>query len=100
MKPVKIAELKDKLSAYLEEVANGEELLIINRTKPVARVTRVLSEEQEQEEWDLVAEGKLRLPPKPLTAAYLKRFLSTRKPQVEEGSTLDALDADRENETR
>jgi len=100
MKYVNIAELKDKLSAYLEHVARGEELLIINRKKPVARVTRVVPEDDEQEEWDLVAEGKLQLPEKTLTAAYLKRFLSARKPEVEEGTTLDALNADREDETR
>ena len=91
-----IAELKDKLSAYLDEVARGEELLVINRKKPVARITRVSPEEREQEEWDLVAEGKLKLPEKTLTAAYLKPFLSARKPEVEEGTTLDALNADRE----
>ena len=100
MKYVNIAELKDKLSAYLEHVARGEELLIINRKKPVARLTRVVPEDDEQEDWDLVAEGKLKLPEKTLTAAYLKRFLSARKPEVEEGTTLDALNADREDETR
>jgi prevent-host-death family protein len=100
MKTVNIAELKDKLSAYLEEVEKGEEILIINRKKPVARVTRVSPEEQDQEEWDLIAEGKLKLPEKNLSAAYLKRFLSARKPEVQAGSTLDALSADRDHETR
>jgi len=98
MKTVKVAELKDRLSAYLDEVEKGEEVVIVNRKKPVARMTRILPQDQNQEEWELVADGKMRLPEKSLTAAYLKHFLRSRKPEVEGGTSLDALIADRNDE--
>src|SRR5262245_24507883 len=100
MKTVNIAELKDKLSAYLDEVKNGEDLVIVNRKKPVARMTRLDAEDHDQDESNLVAEGKLRLPEKTLTSAYLKRFLALRKPEVEKGTSLDALNSDRTDEER
>lgn len=98
MKTVKVAELKDRLSAYLDEVEKGEDVVIVNRKKPVARMTRILPQDQNEEEWELVAEGKMRLPEKSLTSAYLKRFLAVRKPEVEKGTSLDALVADRNDE--
>jgi prevent-host-death family protein len=38
MRTVKISELKDKLSAYIRFVKNGEEVLILERNTPVARL--------------------------------------------------------------
>ena len=99
MKTVKVAELKDKLSAYLDDVEKGEEVVIVNRKKPVARITRIVPQNQDQEEWELVTDGKMRLPEKSLTSAYLKGFLATRKAEVQNGTSLDALIADRNDET-
>ncbi|MCI0412268.1 hypothetical protein L0222_05630 [bacterium] len=70
----------------------------MNRKKPVARMTRILPQDQDEAEWELVAEGEMRLPEKSLTSAYLKRFLAVRKPEVEKGTSLDALIADRNDE--
>ncbi|MCI0412732.1 type II toxin-antitoxin system prevent-host-death family antitoxin [bacterium] len=95
MKTVNVAELKDKLSSYLDEVENGEELIVVNRKKPVARLLPLDSNKQDPDEWELVIQGKLRLPAKQVTASYLKRFLSARKPEIKEGSSLDALTMDR-----
>jgi prevent-host-death family protein len=100
MKTVNIAELKDKLSAYLDEVEKGEDLIIVNRKKPVARMTRIDPQYQNEEESNLVAEGKMTLPQKSFSSAYLKRFLSLRKPEVEHGTSLDALNSDRMDEER
>ncbi len=98
MKTVKVAELKDKLSAYLDDVEKGEDIVIVNRKRPVARMTRILPQDLDEEEWELAAGGKMRLPEKSLTSAYLKRFLAVRKPEVEKGTSLDALLADRNDE--
>jgi antitoxin (DNA-binding transcriptional repressor) of toxin-antitoxin stability system len=38
MRTAKIAELKAKLSAHIEYVKNGEEVLILDRNTPVARL--------------------------------------------------------------
>lgn len=58
MRTVKISELKAKLSAYIRMVKRGEEVLILDRNAPVARlvpVEPVLS----QDEWmdHLIAKG-------------------------------------------
>jgi len=41
MRTAKISELKAKLSAHIEYVKRGEDVLILDRNKPVARLTRV-----------------------------------------------------------
>ena len=37
MQTVNIAELKNNLSAYLEQVKNGEELIVKDRNRPVPK---------------------------------------------------------------
>jgi antitoxin (DNA-binding transcriptional repressor) of toxin-antitoxin stability system len=41
MRTVKISELKAKLSAHIQYVKNGEEVLILDRNTPVARLIAV-----------------------------------------------------------
>jgi prevent-host-death family protein len=38
VRTAKISELKAKLSAHIQYVENGEEVLILDRNKPVARL--------------------------------------------------------------
>ena len=39
MKNVKIAELKDHLSEYLRAAESGEEVVVTDRSRPIARIT-------------------------------------------------------------
>jgi prevent-host-death family protein len=41
MKSVKIAELKDKLSEHLRAVEAGEEVIVTDRNRPIARIIPV-----------------------------------------------------------
>jgi prevent-host-death family protein len=41
MKMTKIADLKNKLSYYLERVKKGETILVLDRTTPVARIVPI-----------------------------------------------------------
>jgi len=41
MKPVKIAELKNRLSYYLRRVQRGESILVCDRDRVIARIERV-----------------------------------------------------------
>ena len=41
MRRVKIAELKDHLSAHLRSVENGDELEVTDRDRPIARIVPV-----------------------------------------------------------
>ncbi len=63
MQTVNIADLKNNLSAWLEQVRNGEELIVKDRNTPIARVMPLASgEDLEAEEELLVAAGLMRLP--------------------------------------
>ena len=62
MKTVKISDLKARLSAHLQYVRDGEEVLICDRNKPVARILPVRAEDYSQQERRLIARGVLRPP--------------------------------------
>jgi len=47
MKRAKISELKAKLSAYLRNVRNGETILVVDRTTPIAKLTPIEQPEDE-----------------------------------------------------
>ena len=62
MKSVNIAELKNRLSVYLNDVKAGEEILVRDRNQPVARIVPLARSKDEDEELlALAAQGKLRL---------------------------------------
>jgi prevent-host-death family protein len=63
MRTAKISELKAKLSAHIEFVKNGEEVLILDRNTPVARLVPVAPEQDyEEQERRLIAKGILTPP--------------------------------------
>lgn len=63
MKTTSVSELKSRLSAYLAEVQRGEEILIKDRNRPVARIVPLtLNGDYESEEAALVAAGVMTLP--------------------------------------
>ena len=70
MKParsVNIAELKNHLSSYLNQVRRGEEILIRDRNLPIAKIVPLASaDEFDRGERALVASGQVRLPNKPV----------------------------------
>jgi prevent-host-death family protein len=61
MKAVNIAELKNRLSFYLNEVKSGHEVLVRDRNIPIARILPVTHESSDDELLLLAAEGKIRL---------------------------------------
>jgi prevent-host-death family protein len=62
MKSVNIAQLKNQLSMYLNDVKAGEEILVRDRNQPVARIVPLPRSAAEDEELlALAAHGKLRL---------------------------------------
>lgn len=70
---VNIAELKNNLSAYLERVRAGEEVLVKDRHRPVARLVPLTANEDIQaEELQMAAAGLVRLPTAPLPASFWK----------------------------
>jgi prevent-host-death family protein len=62
MRKVTISDLKARLSSHIQRVRNGEEVLVCDRKRPVARIVPVQLEDQSEQEQRLVARGVLRPP--------------------------------------
>jgi len=63
MQTVNISDLKNNLSAWLEQVRNGEELVVKDRNTPIARLMPLAAGVYlDAEEESLVAAGLMRLP--------------------------------------
>lgn len=62
MKAVNVADLKNRLSAYLQLVREGEEVIVKDRNQPIARITPYDVSGASESERRLVACGALKLP--------------------------------------
>jgi prevent-host-death family protein len=62
MKTVNISDLKAQLSAHIQLVRNGEEVLVCDRNQPVARIVPCHLEDRSEQERRLVARGVLTPP--------------------------------------
>lgn len=85
--------LKARLSAYLEIVRRGDEVLVTDRGRPIARlipVTGAASTEGRRDE--LLRTGRLRAPRAPLS----RDFWTRKRPDDPKGRGLAALLAERE----
>ncbi len=94
MPSVNVAELRSRLSSYLERAQRGEEILIRNRKRAVARLvppskTRGFSDDL----LELAAQGLLRLPTEPLD---WKAFFSMPAPKIPLEKLRAAIEAERE----
>lgn len=89
---VSIADLKDNLSAHLARVRNGEEILVRDRQTPIAKIVPLTEDDLSSEEASLAAEGKIRLPRKPLPASFWKMPM----PRVATDRALEILREDRD----
>lgn len=62
MKTVHIAELKNRLSLYLNQVRAGHEVLVRDRNTPIARIVPIEHDMNQDDELQvLAAQGKVRL---------------------------------------
>ncbi len=80
MKTAPVTDLKNRLSHYLRIVARGESVTILDRGRPVARLTRVETDDAELA--GLVAAGLARPPLAPLPKDFLTRDLPRSKASV------------------
>jgi prevent-host-death family protein len=61
MKTVNIGDLKNQLSAYLQYVKSGEDVIVRDRNCPIARITSYSPSAVSEEEQQLVASGEMKL---------------------------------------
>jgi prevent-host-death family protein len=96
MKKASVSETKNRLSALLELVRQGETVLILDRNRPVARLEPAFAVPGEETDGRLAAlerKGIIRRARKPLAAS----LLNAKPPKLKgSGSVLKALLAERE----
>ena len=95
MEKVSISRLKDKLSAYLKKVQDGQTLVVTDRNKPIARLEPVTSAaSQAQRIARLVEQGIVSLPKTPpLSIEEIRRI----RPVAPGAKLLEALLEERES---
>lgn len=62
MRTVNISDLKARLSAHLQRVRNGQEVVVCDRNLPVARIVPIRLEDHTGQERRLIARGVLTPP--------------------------------------
>lgn len=97
MRSVNIAELKDRLSAYITFAKAGETVVIRDRNRPVAKLIPFVAEDASDEELELVAKGVLRLPEKKMD---WDAFFKLPMAKVRSGSSLTQALLDERDEGR
>ena len=91
MRAVNIADLKNNLSRYLNEVRRGAEVVIKDRNKPIARIVPLAADDDETELMELIAQGSARLPRS--VDPFPKAFWSEPMPKA----SVDLVDILRED---
>lgn len=61
MEPVNIADLRNRLSYYINKVREGKEIIVRDRNMPVARIVPWTDETEEDELQSLASAGKVKL---------------------------------------
>lgn len=93
MRSVNVAELKNQLSKYLRFAKRGEEVIIRDRRLPIAKLVPFTADDATEEELQLVAEGKMRLPRGKVDLDEIFKIPTGR---VKGNKAIEALLADRE----
>jgi|SRR5688500_6765564 prevent-host-death family protein len=94
IRTVSVTELKARLSAFLDIIRKGDEVLVTDRGRPIARLTPVTgarSAEGRREE--LMRTGRMRSP----RARLPKDFWDRKRPEDPKGRALAALLAERDS---
>lgn len=95
MQTVTVSDLQNNLRAYLEQVLRGEELLVEDQNRPIARLMPLGGGgDLDEEEIKLVRAGLLRLP----LQAKTDDFCSLPAPEVPLDSILSAVQAARDED--
>jgi prevent-host-death family protein len=91
---VGVAALKANLSEHLARVKAGEEVLITERGRPIARIVPLAETALDAHVAELVRQGRVRPPRRPINKERLAKLLA-QAPEDPEGFVLKALLAER-----
>jgi antitoxin (DNA-binding transcriptional repressor) of toxin-antitoxin stability system len=87
MRSVNVGELKNQLSAYLQYVRNGEEVIVRDRQVPVARILPFIEGSVSEAEAQLVRSGAMKLPEKEMN---WDQFFSEKTGTLKKKKALEA----------
>lgn len=94
IKTASVSALKARLSAFLAIVRRGDEVLVTDRGRPIARLAPVIGAESvEGRREEMIRTGRLRAP----TSKLPKGFWERKRPGDPKGKGLAALLAERES---
>lgn len=95
MQTVNVTELQTNLIAWLERVRAGEEVLVSDLRRPIAKLVPVeIGDEIEAEELEMAAEGLVRLPSEELPES----FWDMDAPVVAQEDIVAAVRAERDED--
>lgn len=98
MESVNVARLKASLSAYLAKVKAGEEVVVTERGRPIAKLSPVrLSLDDPDRVRELARQGRIRLPENQADPQFWEQFWKLPHPEDPRGLALQALLEERED---
>ena len=92
MKSTNIADLRNRLTHYLREVREGEEIVVRDRQRPIAKIIPFTVDSDSVEDAALVAAGLMRKG----SGKLPRSFWTARRPSLKWQTAVAALRADRD----
>lgn len=94
MRSANIADLRNRLTQYLQEVRAGEEIVVRDRQRPIAKIVPFTVDDDDADDAALVAAGLMRKGTGKLPASFWR----TRGPRVPLKVAVAAVSADRDED--
>jgi prevent-host-death family protein len=94
MRSTNIADLRNRLTQYLQEVRAGEEIVVRDRQRPIAKIVPFSVDGDDTDDAALVAAGLMRKG----SGRIAPSFWKTRRPRVTPERAIRAVIADRDGE--
>ena len=94
MRSTNIADLRNRLSQYLQVVRAGEEIVVRDRQRPIAKIVPFTVDDDEAEDAALVAGGLMRKG----SGALPPSFWNARRPRLAKRKAAAAVRADRDED--
>jgi prevent-host-death family protein len=91
MRSTNIADLRNRLTQYLREVRAGEEIVVRDRQRPIAKIVPLSIGDEAAEDAALVAAGLMRKG----TASLAPSFWKARRSRLSVKAAVAAVSADR-----
>ena len=92
MRTANIADLRNRLTQYLKEVRAGEEIVVCDRQRPIAKIVPFTVDDQDLDDAALVAAGLMRKGSGTIPAS----FWTARRPRTPLKTAVAAVGADRD----